>query len=753
MSALSRLLFLAVILRGAAQRVEGECDTEVSIRGGSVTFPGGGRVGSALQYRCPPGSYPFPAAQRTCRDGGRWSRMRVGRRIIHRASCKEFRCPRPVLEDGSLWPVGGPYAPGSEVAFQCADGYTLLGSPVRTCGSNGRWSGTNAICEDGTEHCRAPGVPPGGVKSGRRYGVGQWVSYRCSEGLILIGSETRSCQKDGEWTGAEPHCQHKYSTDLPDDVASYFATSFSNVLNLAQTETATETETETDRNAHTNASVGRSVTLEAGKELHVYLVLDASGSITESEFRSAVRAVITFADMISNFEVEAKYGVIAFASVPTILTDMSNADANDFESAIYNLRAVKFSDLKTEGNKGTNIKAALDEVLKMMIFQRRVREKEIDTWLAINHVIVLLTDGKSNTGGEPIRKMQQIRYFLEINKTREDHLDVYVLGLGPEADKETISKLASNKPNERHAFFLEKEQLVTVFNHMLRLTSVGDLCGFANASLEAINLTAPWHVEIHKQGDMNYRCSGSIVAKDWILTAAHCFERVSDQEPQRVSVRLGNRRSVKVSQFHRHPKYSLRSKVGDGIAEFYDYDAALVKLTNSLKFTADVRPVCLPCTWDTSRVLQMNSNHTGCSDHERNLLPPVGKISAKFVQRNTLKTAKIMAGAQERRECEESAKKASIYSNVTEVKSVVTERFLCSGGASIPIACKGDSGGPLYVQKKYRNIQVGVISWGVEDHCDRPSHADHARDFHISVFRIMPWLKEVMGDSVQFLAH
>uniref|UniRef100_A0A4W3GZJ3 Sushi domain-containing protein n=1 Tax=Callorhinchus milii TaxID=7868 RepID=A0A4W3GZJ3_CALMI len=59
------------------------------------------------------------------------------------------------------------------------------------------------------EHCRAPGVPPGGVKSGRRYGVGQWVSYRCSEGLILIGSETRSCQKDGEWTGAEPHCQRE----------------------------------------------------------------------------------------------------------------------------------------------------------------------------------------------------------------------------------------------------------------------------------------------------------------------------------------------------------------------------------------------------------------------------------------------------------------------------------------------------------------------------------------------------------------
>lgn len=48
-------------------------------------------------------------------------------------------------------------------------------------------------------------------------------------------------------------------------------------------------------------------------------------------------------------------------------------------------------------------------------------------------------------------------------------------------------------------------------------------------------------------------------------------------------------------------------------------------------------------------------------------------------------------------------------------------------------------------------LQVGVISWGVVDVCkDRGRQHQspgHARDFHINLFQVLPWLKEKLQDE------
>ena len=38
-----------------------------------------------------------------------------------------------------------------------------------------------------------------------------------------------------------------------------------------------------------------------------------------------------------------------------------------------------------------------------------------------------------------------------------------------------------------------------------------------------------------------------------------------------------------------HPKYDINKKKAGGIAEFYDYDVALVKLKKKLKFSETLR--------------------------------------------------------------------------------------------------------------------------------------------------------------------
>lgn len=67
------------------------------------------------------------------------------------------------------------------------------------------------------------------------------------------------------------------------------------------------------------------------------------------------------------------------------------------------------------------------------------------------------------------------------------------------------------------------------------------------------------------------------------------------------------------------------------------------------------------------------------------------------------------------------------------------------------LSSTGDSGGPLIVHKRSRFIQVGVISWGVVDVCRDQRRQQlvpsYARDFHINLFQVLPWLKDKLKDE------
>lgn len=63
---------------------------------------------------------------------------------------------------------------------------------------------------------------------------------------------------------------------------------------------------------------------------------------------------------------------------------------------------------------------------------------------------------------------------------------------------------------------------------------------------------------------------------------------------------------------------------------------------------------------------------------------------------------------------------------------------------------------PAFISK------VGVLSWGILDACDLPNYGSargsysnrplpDARDFHIDLFKIMPWLKKHLGEEIKFL--
>lgn len=50
----------------------------------------------------------------------------------------------------------------------------------------------------------------GDVKYSGKDGVGALVVYRCDFGYTLSGVAERTCQENGRWSGSEPICERQY---------------------------------------------------------------------------------------------------------------------------------------------------------------------------------------------------------------------------------------------------------------------------------------------------------------------------------------------------------------------------------------------------------------------------------------------------------------------------------------------------------------------------------------------------------------
>lgn len=67
----------------------------------------------------------------------------------------------------------------------------------------------HCLTAGGGESCADPGIPAGASRSGSSFGIDDKVTYRCDEGLHLVGSKQRVCKESGQWTGTEPKCYCK----------------------------------------------------------------------------------------------------------------------------------------------------------------------------------------------------------------------------------------------------------------------------------------------------------------------------------------------------------------------------------------------------------------------------------------------------------------------------------------------------------------------------------------------------------------
>ncbi|XP_035867009.1 CUB and sushi domain-containing protein 1 [Phyllostomus discolor] len=93
---------------------------------------------------------------------------------------------------------------GATAIFTCNTGYTLVGSPVRECLASGLWSGSETRCLAG--HCGSPDPVVNGHISGDGFSYRDTVVYQCNPGFRLVGTSVRICLQDHKWSGQTPVC-------------------------------------------------------------------------------------------------------------------------------------------------------------------------------------------------------------------------------------------------------------------------------------------------------------------------------------------------------------------------------------------------------------------------------------------------------------------------------------------------------------------------------------------------------------------
>uniref|UniRef100_A0A672KZ14 C3/C5 convertase n=1 Tax=Sinocyclocheilus grahami TaxID=75366 RepID=A0A672KZ14_SINGR len=706
------LAMICPIIAGAPSSMskrDGSCPKEnLNITGGTFVLSNGYSHGSLLRYICSNGYYPS-VQSRHCQNEHWTSKTK----IIKTPECKKITCPNPrVFKNGEVIPYKEKYYVNDTTTYSCHTDYTFRGSAVRVCKPNGKWSGSTPICGRDSDHCPDPGVPPGSSRTGDMFNIDDKVTYNCERPLTLIGSKVRVCQDGGQWSGTEPQCYANFTYDTPEEASEAFSSSLKTNLAVEKEE-----------------QKGRKITLDEGGKLDIYIAVDASDSIDEKDFDNAKITIKMLLDKISYYPVSPNYEILMFATDVTPIIKMNNFKMQK-PSLLDIFKEMDDFTYEKKGDKtGTNIAQVYSTIEESMSIEEL---NNATAFSETQHIIILFSDGHANMGGKPKPKVDSIkRLVIKNDPKREKKLDLYVFGVGEDVNQEDVNGLVSQRDQEKYFFKLQDlTKVQQMFDDMIdESTSVG-LCGIVWEGLENKRRAFPWLAQINiVRPSKGSNCMGSLVTSSYILTAAHCF------------------------------------KDGDMA------DKITVKLEKDMSVTgSNLRPICIPCTKETNGALKLSESDGSCRKHEE-ILMSNELVEAAFTsdmdseKDNSPKTIKNITFklGKYRDACVEDAIKAKGI-EVKNAREAVTDNFLCSGGIepkTDDVACKGDSGGASYVNKKGRVIQVGIISWGVKDICKESrkftSDAD-SRDYHSNLFseKIRSFLKEHLendriGNPLKFL--
>ncbi|XP_037037355.1 uncharacterized protein LOC119075065 [Bradysia coprophila] len=236
----------------------------------------------------------------------------------------------------------------------------------------------------------------------------------------------------------------------------------------------------------------------------------------------------------------------------------------------------------------------------------------------------------------------------------------------------------------------------------------------------------PWHAAIYHQlieNEPEYKCGGTVVSVQFILTAAHCVM----VETEQILVSLGRLRLdagpssaplMKVFAILTHPDFN---------PDNFAHDIAIVTLASDAIFNSYVQPVCVwqPYEINLSKVIGQSGTVVGWG------------LTEKGVTSNVLQEAKFPVVPHF----------TCLESNRDLFGRYLTGANFCAGTRNGTSVCTGDSGGSMTFEEDGKYYIRGIVSVGASKinrttnqvECDPMQYA-----LFTDVAQYLPWIRETV---------